>query len=115
DFKAILVPMFFVPLGHLKSRDWFSRDRVSAAQEELFKRALTHGLRQSKRLLRDFFEWEGGHTTAYRSAFRGFIGFLELAIRMNGLWSEPTTQTPTIESPLRHPERIPIPSIPLRE
>src|SRR5579863_4895091 len=48
DFKAILVPMFFVPLGHLKSKDWFRRDRVSAAQKELLKRALTHGLRQSK-------------------------------------------------------------------
>jgi radical SAM superfamily enzyme YgiQ (UPF0313 family) len=115
DFKAILVPMFFVPLGHLKSRDWFRRDRLSEAQEELFRRAVTHGLRQSKRLLHDFFDWDGAHTTAYRSAFRGFIGFLELAIRMNGLWSEPKSETPVIESPLRHPERIPIPTIPVRE
>jgi radical SAM superfamily enzyme YgiQ (UPF0313 family) len=115
DFKAILVPMFFVPLGHLKSRDWFQRDRLSAAQEELFRRALTHGLRQSKNLLRDFFEWDGPHTTAYRNGFRTFIGFLELAIRMNGLWSEPKKAWPTIESPLRHPERMPVPSIPMRE
>jgi len=115
DFKAILVPMFFVPLGHLKSRDWFERDRLSDAQEELFRRALTHGLRQSKRLLRDFFDWEGPHSSAYRAGFRGFISFLEVAIRMNGLWSEPSKVTPAMESPLRHPERLPIPTIPVRE
>jgi radical SAM superfamily enzyme YgiQ (UPF0313 family) len=115
DFKAILVPMFFVPLGHLKSRDWFQRDRLSDAQAELFKRALTHGLRQSKRLLKDFFDWEGAHTNAYRATFRGFIGFLELVSRINGLWSEPNRAVPMIENPLRHPERIPMPTIPVRE
>ena len=82
--------MFFVPLGHLKNKDWFRRDRMSDVQQELFRRALTHGLRQSKVLLRDFFDWEGSHTTAYRATFRGFIGFLEALSRMNGLWSEPT-------------------------
>ncbi|HEY6238969.1 MAG TPA: radical SAM protein [Thermoplasmata archaeon] len=115
DFKAILVPMFFVPLGHLKSRDWFQRDRLSDAQAELFKRALTHGVRQSKRLLKDFFDWEGAHTNAYRATFRGFIGFLELVSRINGLWSEPNREVPMIENPLRHPERIPMPTIPVRE
>ena len=115
DFRAILVPMFFVPLGHLKSKDWFKRDRLSDAQAELFKRALTHGLRQSKSMLRDFFDWEGAHTTAYRTTFRGFIGFLELLCRINGLWSPPDGAVPAIENPLSHPERIPMPTIPVRE
>ena len=115
DFKAILVPMFFVPLGHLKSRDWFRRDRLTAVQKELFKRALTHGLRQSKVLLRDFFDWEGAHTRAYRGAFRSFIGFLEMASRMHGLWSEPRRAVSPLESPLAHPERLPVPTIPMRE
>lgn len=115
DFKAILVPMFFVPLGHLKSKDWFRRDKVSAVHEELFKRALTHGLRQSKGLLRDFFDWEGAHTTAYRTTFRGFIGFLEVVSKMHGLWSPPKRPTAPIESPMRHPERLPAPTIPMRE
>ena len=115
DFKAILVPMFFVPLGHLKSKDWFQRDRLSDVQAELFKRALTHGLRQSKTLLRDFFDWEGAHTTAYRATFRGFITFLETLSRMNGLWSEPPGPVSELRSPLSNPERIPVPTIPMRE
>jgi len=115
DFKAILVPMFFVPLGHLKNKDWFQRDRMSDVQQELFRRALTHGLRQSKGLLRDFFDWEGRHTSAYRATFRGFIGFLEVLSRMNGLWSEPTHPRLRIEDPLRNPDRLPVPSIPMRD
>jgi radical SAM superfamily enzyme YgiQ (UPF0313 family) len=115
DFKAILVPMFFVPLGHLKSKDWFTRDRISVVQQELFKRALSHGLRQSKVLLRDFFEWEGAHTNTYRATFRGFIGFLDVLARMNGLWSPPKRPTSALDNPLSHPERLPMPTIPVRE
>ncbi|EQD30365.1 hypothetical protein B1B_18448, partial [mine drainage metagenome] len=110
-----LVPMFFVPLGHLKSRDWFQRDMLSDVQEELLKRALTHGIRQSKGLLTEFFDWEGAHTTAYRSAFRGFIGFLELIAKMHGLYSPANRPGRSIEDPNRYPDRLPIPTIPVRE
>ncbi len=116
DFKALLVPMFFVPLGHLKSKDWFRRDRLSPLQEELLRRALTHGLRQSKTMLRDFFDWEGPHTRAYRTTFRGFIGFLEFIGKLHGLLSEPRKlPTERLEDPNRHPDRLPIPTIPVRE
>ncbi len=115
DFKAILVPMFFVPLGHLKTRDWFRREMVSPSQEQLLTRAMSHGLRQSKQLLNDFFDWEGTHTRAYRATFRGFIGFLEFIAKLKGLSSTPKHPTSGLESPLRHPERIPLPTIPVRE
>ncbi len=115
DFKALLVPMFFVPLGHLKSRDWFQRDMLSDVQEELLKRALTHGIRQSKGLLTEFFDWEGAHTTAYRTAFRGFIGFLELIAKMHGLYRPANRPGRSIEDPNRYPDRLPIPTIPVRE
>jgi radical SAM superfamily enzyme YgiQ (UPF0313 family) len=115
DFKAILVPMFFVPLGHLKSKDWFTRDKISDLQKELLTRALSHGIRQSKSLLRDFFDWEVRYPTAYRATFRGFIAFLELIARSQGLWNPPKRATHGLESPLLHPERLPTPTIPMRE
>jgi radical SAM superfamily enzyme YgiQ (UPF0313 family) len=116
DFKAILVPMFFVPLGHLKSKDWFQRDRLSPVQEELLKRALSHGLRQSPRLLEDFFDWEGAHPRAMRATFRGFIAFLEIIAKMHGLTSPPRKlPTEKLEDPNHHPDRLPIPTIPVRE
>ena len=106
DFKAILVPMFFVPLGHLASKDWFRRDRLSDVQVELLKRALSHGLRQSKVLLRDFFDWETQHATVYRTAFRGFVSFLEVLAKVNGLGSTP--RHPVGEDP--GPEPLPRPA-----
>ncbi len=115
DFKAILVPMFFVPLGHLKSKDWFTRDRISDVQRQLFERALSHGLRQSKALLRDFFDIEGRRGPIYRAGFRSFIYFLEVVTRMYGLYQPPERPGPAIENPLRHPERLPMPTIPVRE
>ncbi|HKS59997.1 MAG TPA: radical SAM protein, partial [Thermoplasmata archaeon] len=115
DFKAILVPMFFVPLGHLKNKDWFSRDRLSDSQEELLKRALSHGLRQSKMLLSEFFDWDGGHTWLYRGAFRAFIGFLEWTARRHGLLSPPRRTPVPIVDPNRYPDRLPVPTIPVRE
>ena len=115
DFKALLVPMFFVPLGHLKTRDWFRRDRLSPLQEELLKRALSHGLRQSKRMLNDFFDWEGAHTGLYRGAFRGFVGFLDLIAKMHGLSSVPRRPGRAIADPNRSPDQLPVPTIPVRE
>jgi radical SAM superfamily enzyme YgiQ (UPF0313 family) len=115
DFKAILVPMFFVPLGHLKTKDWFRRDRLTPLQEELLKRALTHGLRQSKDLLRDFFDWETSHKAAYRAAFRGFIGFLETVAKFRELWSPPQHPRADLHDPNLTPDRLPIPTIPMRE
>ena len=115
DFKAILVPMFFVPLGHLKSRDWFRRDRLSPLQEELLKRALTHGLRQAPALLNDFFDWEGNHTQLYRATFRGFISFLLGVAKMHGLYKPPVRGGREITDPNRYPDRLPMPTIPVRE
>jgi radical SAM superfamily enzyme YgiQ (UPF0313 family) len=115
DFKGLLVPMFFVPLGHLKSKDWFRRDRMSPLQVELLKRALTHGLRQSKRMLRDFFDWEGANTRLYRASFRGFIFFLEAIAKMHGLESPSRRPGREMIDPNRHPDRLPVPSIPVRE
>ncbi len=115
DFKALLVPMFFVPLGHLKSKDWFRRDRLSPLQQELLKRALTHGLRQSKRLLAEFFDWEGSHTRLYRSSFRGFIGFLDIIAKIHGLDSPSRRPPRAIVDPNRSPDRLPMPTIPMRE
>ena len=116
DFKAILVPMFFVPLGRLNQRDWFNRDMVTERQKELFGKALTHGIRQSKPLLDIFFEdKKGGAHRAYKAAFSGFIDFIGFIAKYKGLIHEPEKgRHHSMESPLQHPEQIPIPTITLR-
>jgi hypothetical protein len=66
-------------------------------------------------MLNDFFDWEGTHTMLYRSAFRGFVGFLELIAKMHGLSSAPRRPGRAIVDPTRTPDRLPIPTIPVRE
>jgi radical SAM superfamily enzyme YgiQ (UPF0313 family) len=115
DFKGILVPMFFVPLGHLNKQNWFDRAMVTDRQKELFTRALTHGLRQSPEMLSFFFEEKEGMKNGYIVAFRGFITFLLAIAKMKGLYSPPKEATPALPSPLDHPDRLPIPTIPVRD
>ncbi len=116
DFKALLVPMFFVPLGHLNKKDWFRREMVTERQKELLTRALTHGLRQSRHILHQFFEEHRTHRRTKEYAFRGFVEFLTFVAKAKGLYNPPRKRPKgPIESPLRHPERIPSPTIPVRD
>ncbi|MFP3255884.1 MAG: radical SAM protein [Thermoplasmata archaeon] len=55
DFKAIIMPMFFVPMGILKNKDWYRAYELTDTQQELLKLCLSHGVRQGKRILRNYF------------------------------------------------------------
>ena len=116
DFRALLVPMFFVPLGHLTQKDWFRHDRVTERQKELFGKAITHGLRQSHMLLDMFFEGRPESTQAiYRALFSGFIDFVTFVAKEKGLIRpHPRSEPHAMESPLRHPDQIPAPTIQVR-
>ena len=113
DFRALLVPMFFVPLGHLKSRDWFRRDMLSQSQRGVLKRCLTHGIRQSKSMLSEFFDWEGTHTYAYRYTDPG-AGLRLPRRRLEHERTLEPTQT-SHRGPLNVHNSLPIPTIPVRE
>jgi radical SAM superfamily enzyme YgiQ (UPF0313 family) len=89
DFKAILVPMFFVPLGRLTEREWYGRKMVTERQKELMCLALAHGVRQSHALLDAFFEEKKGFTNmAYKAAFARFIDFVAFIGKSKGLIPE---------------------------
>ncbi len=116
DFRALLVPMFFVPLGHLNKKDWFLRQSISDRQKELLTRALTHGLKQSRNMLDVFFEEKERYQPLYHGAFWGFIEFLTAVTKLKGLYNPaPKPPRQPLESPLRHPERLPLPTIPVRD
>ncbi|MCD6383202.1 MAG: B12-binding domain-containing radical SAM protein [Thermoplasmata archaeon] len=88
DFKGIIMPMFFVPMGLLKREDWFRAYNLSDAHVELLKRCLTHGIRQGKRILKEYFDdrWWGAFITPF---YWGFISAVERAARHYGYLSYP--------------------------
>jgi radical SAM superfamily enzyme YgiQ (UPF0313 family) len=115
DFKALLVPMFFVPLGHQKGGDWFAREMMSDPQKQLFTRAFTHGLHQSPAMLEEFFEGRQHLRRTYTAAFRLFIGFLSTVARINGINNPRAKPGLELPHPLSHPEGLPRPTIPVRD
>ncbi len=82
DFKALIMPMFFVPMGKLKEKDWFKANELSDIQIELLKICMSHGLRQAKKILRDYVRDTGALYPLY-PVLRGFISTLELLARKN--------------------------------
>jgi len=88
DFRAILVPMFFVPMGRLKSKTWFEENRLTEVQKEILMKALSHGIRQSRAILNTYFT-DTEHNFVLNGAFSLFVDFLYSVAKLKGLWRAP--------------------------
>jgi radical SAM superfamily enzyme YgiQ (UPF0313 family) len=55
DFKSLIVPLFFVPLGRLKDRDWFRMEQMSYLHRELLVKCLRHDIRWAKAMINSYF------------------------------------------------------------
>lgn len=88
DFRAIIMPMFFVPMGILSQKEWFKAYRLSDAHMELIKRCFTHGARQGKNILKEYFHdrWYG---SLVMPIYWFFVNTIEIMAKSKGYWSEP--------------------------
>jgi len=89
DFRSIIMPMFFVPMGVLSKEDWFRAYKLSDSHIELLKRCLSHGALQGKNILKVYFSdrWYG---SALCLPYYVFIGAIEAIAKRKGYWSEPS-------------------------
>ncbi|MEM2876376.1 MAG: radical SAM protein, partial [Candidatus Bathyarchaeia archaeon] len=53
-FKSLIVPLFFVPLGRLKDKDWFTVEDMNDLHKELFVTCLNHDVYWAKRILKSY-------------------------------------------------------------
>ena len=58
DFKSLIVPLFFVPLGKMKDKDWFTMEQVNNLQMELLIRCLRHDIYWAKVIMKSYFKEE---------------------------------------------------------
>lgn len=56
DFKSFIVPLFFVPMGRLKNKDWFKEEQLSVVQKELLIKCMEHDKRWVDELIRISFK-----------------------------------------------------------
>ncbi len=89
DFRGLIVPLFFVPMGMLDDRDWFTRYKMSDVHMELLRACLTHGIKQAKNILDIYLQgyWYG---PILRGGLSFFLKRVESAARKHGYLRENT-------------------------
>ncbi|HID25350.1 MAG TPA: B12-binding domain-containing radical SAM protein [Thermoplasmata archaeon] len=76
DFPSIIVPLFFVPMGKLKDREWFKKEQLSETQKELLITCLRHDVNWVKRIGEIYFSQTLFHTFL-KSLYYLFIKLVE--------------------------------------
>ncbi|PVU77277.1 radical SAM protein, partial [Acidianus hospitalis] len=54
-YRSILVPMFFVPMGYFKNKDWFTRVKLNDAHIELYKKVFWHDVYWAEDIINKFY------------------------------------------------------------
>ncbi|BCU67527.1 radical SAM protein [Sulfolobales archaeon HS-7] len=55
EYRSILVPMFFVPMGYFKNKDWFTKIKLSDSHIELYKKAFWHDVYWAEDILSRYY------------------------------------------------------------
>ena len=71
DFKSLIVPLFFVPMGRLKEEDWFRAEDINPLHEELLIKCLRHSLYWAKKIMAKSYFKGGG----LRGPFLNFLSW----------------------------------------
>jgi radical SAM superfamily enzyme YgiQ (UPF0313 family) len=79
-FRSLIVPLFFVPLGRLKSEDWFKRAEMSELHKQLLFQCAEHDFYWVNDLLEISFggKWYGRFL---REFYKGFAGIAKRKVR----------------------------------
>ncbi len=82
DFRSLIVPLFFVPMGKLKDRDWFRREEMSDLHQELFITCMRHDLKWLKKIMEAYFQGKKSHAIM-KPFYVLFTKIIEWQIRKN--------------------------------
>lgn len=87
DFKSIIMPMFFVPMGLLHDREWFRAYKVTSAHKELLCKCLTHGVRQAEKILPEYLKGRW-YKPILHPLIRFFVERVKLKAESAGYWCD---------------------------
>lgn len=80
DCRSLIVPLFFVPLGRLKNKDWFKETQVNKLHEQLMFKCAEHSLHWVDNLL-DMSFTDKGYRIPLKQFYKVFAGLAKRQIR----------------------------------
>ncbi len=80
DMRSLIVPLFFVPLGKLKSKDWFTRTELNERHKELLIKCAEHDFRWVDNLLDWTFQGKWYQQIMCRF-YKGFAAIAKYKVR----------------------------------
>ena len=80
DMRSLIVPLFFVPLGKLKSQDWFSDAKLNDRHKELLIQCAEHDFRWVDNLL-DWAFKDKWYNYFMRRFYKGFAAIAKHKVR----------------------------------
>ena len=80
DMRSLIVPLFFVPLGKLKSEDWFTNTQLSEVHKQLLIACAEHDFRWVDNLL-DLSFSDKWYQHIYKEFYKGFSAIAKRKVR----------------------------------
>jgi len=80
DCRSLIVPLFFVPLGRLKNKDWFTQTGMNELHKQLMFQCAEHSLRWVDNLL-DMSFIDKGYRVALKEFYKVFAGLAKRQLR----------------------------------
>lgn len=84
DFRSLIVPLFFVPMGRLKDEDWFKDTKMTKTHEDLLVKCLEHDFHWIDNLISISFS-EGWKGHAIRPFYRLFAFIARYKVKQAGI------------------------------
>jgi radical SAM superfamily enzyme YgiQ (UPF0313 family) len=80
DCRSLIVPLFFVPLGRLKSKDWFTNTKLNERHKELLFRCVEHDFHWADSLVNWAFS-DKWYQRLLRPFYKGFTEVVKYKVR----------------------------------
>ncbi len=80
DCRSLIVPLFFVPLGTLKNKDWFTEAKLIERHKQLLIQCAEHDFRWVDNLLDMSFQGKW-YQQILRQFYKGFAGLAKYKVR----------------------------------
>lgn len=79
-YRSLIVPMFFVPMGAFKNKDWFRKKHLQPEHIEVLKKSLAHSLYWAEDILNKFY-LKDPHVIPVRLGVKLFLKYAEWKTR----------------------------------